>query len=67
MKIPKEEQKQRLIDMMRDDENLRLYENWVEDAEKESPLSDLNHKASIFWSGYRVGVRVGVGVKSKQK
>jgi hypothetical protein len=59
--MKKEEQKQHLIDMMRDDENLGLYENWVEDAEKESSLSDLNSKANIFWSGYRVGV------KSKQE
>ena len=55
--MKKEEQKQHLIDMMRDDENLGLYENWVEDAEKESSLSDLNSKANIFWSGYRVGVK----------
>jgi hypothetical protein len=54
---PKEEQKQHLIDMMKDDEELGLYENWVEDAEKESTLSDLNSKAKIFWSGYRVGVK----------
>jgi hypothetical protein len=55
--MKKEEQKQHLIDMMRYDENLGLYENWVEDAEKESSLSDLNSKANIFWSGYRVGVK----------
>jgi hypothetical protein len=59
--MKKEEQKQHLIDMMKDDENLKLYENWVEDAEKESSLSDLNSKANIFWSGFRVGV------KSKQE
>jgi len=53
----KQEQKQNLIDMMKDDEELGLYENWVEDAEKESSLSDLNSKANIFWSGYRVGVK----------
>ena len=47
--------------MMKDDENLKLYKNWVEDAEKESSLSDLNSKANIFWSGFRVGV------KSKQE
>jgi hypothetical protein len=55
--MEKEQQKQHLIDMMRDDENLGLYENWVEDAEKESNLSDLNDKANIFWSGFRVGVK----------
>jgi hypothetical protein len=55
--MKKEEQKQHLIDMMRYDEELGLYENWVEDAEKESSLSDLNSKANIFWSGYRVGVK----------
>jgi hypothetical protein len=55
--MKKEEQKQHLIDMMKDDENLGLYENWVEDAEKESSLSDLNSKANIFWSGFRVGVK----------
>ena len=54
-----EEQKQHLIDMMKGDEELGLYENWVEDAEKESSLSDLNRnsRANIFWSGYRVGVK----------
>ena len=55
--MKKEEQKQHLINMMRDDENLGLYENWVEDAEKESNLSDLNREANIFWSGFRVGVK----------
>jgi hypothetical protein len=55
--MKKEEQKQHLINIMKDDENLELYENWVEDAEKESNLSDLNSKANIFWSGYRVGVK----------
>jgi hypothetical protein len=55
--MKKEEQKQHLINMMRDDENLGLYKNWVEDAEKESNLSDLNSKANIFWSGFRVGVK----------
>jgi hypothetical protein len=55
--MKKEEQKQHLIDMMRYDENLGLYENWVEDAEKESNLSDLNREANIFWSGFRVGVK----------
>jgi hypothetical protein len=55
--MKKEEQKQHIIDMMRYDEELGLYENWVEDAEKESSLSDLNSKANIFWSGYRVGVK----------
>jgi hypothetical protein len=55
--MKKEEQKQHLIDMMRYDENLGLYENWVEDTEKESNLSDLNREANIFWSGFRVGVK----------
>jgi hypothetical protein len=55
--MTKEEQKQHLIDMMRYDDYLGLYENWVEDAEKEYSLSDLNSKANIFWSGYRVGVK----------
>lgn len=55
--MTKEEQKQHLIDMMKDDENLKLYENWVEDANKESLLSDLNARANIFWSGFRVGVK----------
>jgi hypothetical protein len=55
--MKKSEQKQHLINMMKDDENLGLYENWVEDAEKESNLSDLNSKAKIFWSGFRVGVK----------
>jgi hypothetical protein len=55
--MKKEEQKQHLIDMMRYDDYLGLYENWVEDAEKEYSLSDLNSKANIFWSGYRVGVK----------
>jgi hypothetical protein len=55
--MKKSEQKEHLIDMMRGDENLKLYENWVEDAEKEFNLSDLNSKANIFWSGYSVGVK----------
>jgi hypothetical protein len=55
--MEKEQQQQHLINMMKDDENLGLYENWVEDAEKESSLSDLNSKANIFWSGFRVGVK----------
>ena len=51
------EQKQHLIDMMRGDEELGLYESWVKDAEKESNLSDLNDKANAFWSGYRAGIK----------
>jgi hypothetical protein len=56
-KLMEKEQQQHLIDMMRDDENLGLYENWVKDAEKESNLSDLNREANIFWSAFRVGVK----------
>jgi len=55
--MEKEQQKQHLINIMKDDENLGLYENWVEDAKKESNLSDLNREANIFWSGFRVGVK----------
>ena len=51
------EQKQHLIDMMRGDEELGLYESWVKDAEKESNLSDLNDRANAFWSGYRAGIK----------
>jgi hypothetical protein len=65
--MTKEEQKQHLIDMMRYDEELGLYENWVEDAEKESSLSDLNSKANIFWSGCRVGVKSKERMYSEEK
>ena len=53
----KEEQKQHLIDIMRGDEELGLYESWVKDAEKESNLSDLNDKSNAFWSGYIAGIK----------
>jgi hypothetical protein len=53
----KEEQKQHLIDIMRGDEELGLYKDWVKDAEKGSNLSDLNDRANAFWSGYRSGVK----------
>ena len=55
--MKKEEQKEHLINIMKGDEDLGLYEDWIENAEKESSLSDLNSKAKIFWSGFRVGVK----------
>jgi hypothetical protein len=55
--ISKEEQNQHLIDMMKGDEELGLYESWGNDAEKESNLSDLNDRANAFWLGYRTGIK----------
>jgi hypothetical protein len=57
LNFKKEKQKQHLIDMMKGDAELGLYDDWVKDAEKESNLSDLNDRANAFWSGYRAGVK----------
>ena len=55
--MKKEIEKQHLIDMMKDDEELVLYEKCIEDAIKERPSLDLENTANAFGTGFRIGAK----------